>query len=220
MIQSLRSTTQNQVGYDVAKAILDRILALVGLVVLFPILVLIALVIRIDSPGPILYRQQRVGQGGQPFTMYKFRTMIVNADDAPHRAAFDRFARARSLDDVGDTSFKLRNDSRITRVGRILRSTSLDELPQLLNVLNGTMSLVGPRPPIEYETAYYNERHWGRMAVRPGITGPWQVYGRSRVSLDEMVDLDLDYIARRSLVYDFKLLFLTLRAMTSRKGAG
>jgi lipopolysaccharide/colanic/teichoic acid biosynthesis glycosyltransferase len=146
--------------------------------------------------------------------------MVANADDALHRAAFDRFAKASSLAEVGDSTFKLRADPRITRVGKFLRTTSLDELPQLFNVLNGTMSLVGPRPPISYETTYYTERHWHRLAVRPGITGPWQVYGRNRVSFEEMVDLDLDYIAQRSFVTDLKLIVLTLGAIASRKGAG
>jgi len=206
--------------YDRAKPVLDRVLAIVGLIVLLPALLLIALAICLDSAGPILFRQRRVGQGGVEFTMFKFRTMVVNADDALHRAAFDRFARARSLADVGDTTFKMRRDPRITRVGRILRATSLDELPQLLNFINGTMSLVGPRPPIRYETAYYTARHWGRLAVRPGLTGPWQVYGRNRVSFDEMVALDLDYIAKRSLPYDLKLILMTIGAMVSRNGAG
>jgi lipopolysaccharide/colanic/teichoic acid biosynthesis glycosyltransferase len=202
------------------KRLLEVTLTLGGLIVLAPVLGVIALAIRLDSPGPILFRQIRYGQNGKPFTMNKFRTMVVDADDAIHREAVDRFFRARSLADIGDTTFKLREDPRVTSVGRFLRSTSLDELPQIFNVLNGTMSLVGPRPPVAYEIAYYAPRHWRRLAVRPGITGPWQVFGRNRVSFEEMVTLDLDYIERRSLVYDLKLLVLTFGAIATREGAG
>jgi lipopolysaccharide/colanic/teichoic acid biosynthesis glycosyltransferase len=224
---STRSATEQSAShlpsinwYASTRRVADVVLTIVGLIVLAPILGVIALAIRLDSPGPILFRQERYGLGGRPFTMYKFRTMIVDADDAIHREAVDRFFRARSLADVGDTTFKLRRDPRVTGVGRFLRLTSLDELPQLFNVLNGTMSLVGPRPPVAYELAYYRPHHWGRLAVRPGITGPWQVFGRNRVSFDEMVALDLEYIARRSLLYDLKLLFLTFGAIVSREGAG
>jgi lipopolysaccharide/colanic/teichoic acid biosynthesis glycosyltransferase len=206
--------------YDWSKVALDRALAAMGLILLLPGLLLIAVAIRLDSPGPVLFCQRRFGQGGKPFTMYKFRTMSVDADDSLHRAAVDRFLRARSLADVGDTTFKLRNDPRVTRIGRILRSTSLDELPQLFNVLNGTMSLVGPRPPVEYEVARYRPHQLRRLAVRPGITGPWQVFGRNRVSFEEMIAMDLAYVTRRSLLYDLALIVLTFGAIVSRKGAG
>jgi len=180
----------------------------------------VALAIRVDSPGPAIYRQRRVGKDGKEFIMYKFRTMVDGIDDAPHRAAFERFFRARSLEEIGETTFKLKDDRRITRVGRFLRLTSLDELPQLFNVLNGTMSLVGPRPPIPYETELYEPWHWRRLAVRPGITGPWQALARNQVPFADMVLMDLDYVARKSLRLDLKILLLTVGTVLFQKGAG
>ena len=152
--------------------------------------------------------------------MYKFRTMTVDNDESLHRAAFERFFRAQSLEETGAPSFKIQNDPRVTRVGRVLRSTSLDELPQLANVIKGEMSLVGPRPPIPYETGMYEPRHWARLAVRPGITGAWQALARSCVPFEEMVAMDLDYIRRRSLLLDLKLIFLTIGVVVHRRGAG
>ncbi len=206
--------------YEWGKPIFDRIVALLALIALSPVLLAIALAVRLDSPGPIIYRQKRVGQGGRVFTMYKFRTMVDGAEDTPHRAAFERFFRARSLDETGARTFKLEGDPRVTRVGRLLRATSLDELPQLLNVLGGTMSLVGPRPPIPYETELYEPRHWRRLDVRPGITGPWQATARSQVPFEDMVAMDLDYIVRRSFLLDLKILLLTVGVVLTRKGAG
>jgi len=206
--------------YERGKPIIDRVLALIGLILAFPLLVAIAVVIRLDSPGPIIFRQRRVGKNGDEFTMYKFRTMVTRADDSLHRAAVQRFFQARSLSEAGLTTFKLQHDPRITRIGRVLRATSLDEVLQLVNVLKGEMSLVGPRPPIAYETEMYQSHHWRRMAVQPGITGVWQVYGRSRVSFEEMVAMDLDYIAHRSLFLDLKLILLTFGVVVNRKGGG
>lgn len=206
--------------YEWEKIFVDRVLALAGLIVLLPILLAIAVAIHLDSPGPVIYRQRRVGKDGREFTMYKFRTMVDGADEALHRAAFARFFQARSLEDVGTATFKLENDPRVTRVGRFLRSTSLDELPQLVNVLNGTMSLVGPRPPIPYETEMYERHHWQRLVVRPGITGPWQALARNRVPFEEMVAMDLDYIAQRSLGLDLKIMLLTVSAILIQQGAG
>jgi lipopolysaccharide/colanic/teichoic acid biosynthesis glycosyltransferase len=200
--------------------LLDRALSLAGLICLSPVLALVAAAIRIDSRGPIIFRQVRLGKNGVPFVMFKFRTMRNGADDAPHRAAFERFRRAESLEAIGAQSFKLQDDPRVTRVGAFLRSTSLDELPQLANVLLGTMSLVGPRPPIPYETEVYEPRHWARMAALPGITGPWQALSRSRASFEEMVAMDLEYISSVSLRRDVRLLFLTVGAVVRRDGAG
>lgn len=206
--------------YRDCKPALDRLVAVIAIILLLPFLIAIAIAIRLDSPGPVLYRQRRLGKNRTPFTMYKFRTMRSDADDAPHRLAFERFFHARSLNETGASSFKLQNDSRVTRVGRILRSTSLDELPQLVNVLNGTMSLVGPRPPIPYETSLYESSHWQRLAVRPGITGVWQVSARNRVPFEEMIAIDLNYIAHESFWLDLKILVLTVGAVINRKGAG
>ncbi len=206
--------------YTRGKPVIDRVLASLGLVLTSPLFLAFAIAIRLDSPGPVFFRQVRVGRNGRKFTMYKFRTMSTDADDAPHRAAFERFYRAQSGEPVEGGTFKLQRDTRVTRVGSLLRSTSLAELPQLINVLNGTMSLVGPRPPIPYETELYEDRHWGRMVVQPGITGLWQATARSQVPFEEMILLDLDYIARQSLWLDLKILALTVGVVLRRDGAG
>jgi lipopolysaccharide/colanic/teichoic acid biosynthesis glycosyltransferase len=206
--------------YEWFKSVFDRVAAGVGLVLLAPIFAIVAIAIRLDDPGPVIFRQQRVGKHGRPFVFYKFRTMRVEGDDAIHQEAFQRFFEARSGDQAGISSFKVANDPRVTRVGRWLRLSSLDELPQLMNVLNGEMSLVGPRPPIPYETDRYRKQHWARLAVRPGITGMWQAGGRGTVPFDEMVRMDLDYIARRSLLVDLKILIDTVGAVVSGRGAG
>jgi lipopolysaccharide/colanic/teichoic acid biosynthesis glycosyltransferase len=205
--------------YEWFKSTFDRVAAAVGLIVLAPIFALIAIAIRCDSPGPVIFTQKRVGKGGHPFNFYKFRTMWASSDDSLHRAAFQRFFEARSREDGGELGFKIANDPRVTRVGRWLRASSLDELPQLVNVLKGDMSLVGPRPPIPYETQLYEARHWLRLAVRPGITGAWQAGGRGTIPFEEMVALDLDYIAHRSMFLDLKILVSTVGAVLSRRGA-
>jgi lipopolysaccharide/colanic/teichoic acid biosynthesis glycosyltransferase len=187
---------------------------------LSPILILIGLAIWIDSPGSPLYRQTRLGQNGEEFTILKFRTMISNADDKPHRTAYERFATAVSLAEAGVPTFKIVKDPRVTRLGALLRANSLDELPQLLNVITGSMSLVGPRPPIPWETLGYAPRHWRRLSVKPGMTGLWQATARSYATFEEMVALDLKYIDHLSLAFDIKIMILTVGAVISRKGAG
>jgi lipopolysaccharide/colanic/teichoic acid biosynthesis glycosyltransferase len=206
--------------YEWLKSVFDRVAAGLGLVLLAPIFALIAIAIRFDSAGPVIFQQQRVGKHGRPFVFYKFRTMRVESDDAIHQEAFQRFFEARSGAEAGVSNFKVANDPRVTRVGRWLRASSLDELPQLANVLNGEMSLVGPRPPIPYETYLYRKPHWARLAVLPGITGIWQAGGRGAVPFEEMVRMDLDYIARRSLLLDLKILVDTVGAVVSGRGAG
>ncbi|HEX5414411.1 MAG TPA: sugar transferase [Chloroflexota bacterium] len=206
--------------YDQVKSVIDRAVAGLGLILLAPVLAVLALAIRLDSDGPVIFRQERAGKAGRGFILYKFRTMRVACDDSLHRAAFERFYRARSFESGGVSTFKIENDPRVTRAGRFLRASSLDELPQLINVLKGEMSLVGPRPPILYETRLYRAEHWRRLEVRPGMTGLWQVSGRGALPFEEMVRLDLDYIARRSLFLDLKILCLTVGAVISGRGAG
>lgn len=206
--------------YEVAKSVFDRIAAGLGLIVLAPIMAIIAVAIRLDSRGPVIFRQERLGKNGRSFILYKFRTMRFESGDAIHRVAFERFFNARSSFEAGGSSFKVKDDPRVTRVGRFLRASSLDELPQLVNVLKGEMSLVGPRPPISYETRMYRSDHWRRLAVRPGITGLWQVSGRATLPFEEMVRLDLDYIARRSLLLDLRILLLTVGEVLTGRGAG
>jgi lipopolysaccharide/colanic/teichoic acid biosynthesis glycosyltransferase len=197
---------------------LDIVVAVLLLVLLAPALLLIALVVRIDSPGWPVYRQQRLGLRRRPFMVNKFRTMTANADHETHR----EFVIALISGERGPTDagrFKLTEDHRITRVGRFLRRSSLDELPQLWNVLRGDMSLVGPRPPIQYEVDRYPEHWFGRFAVKPGMTGLWQVNGRSDVTLEEMIRLDLEYVRRRSFWFNVEILLRTVPVVLRGRGA-
>jgi lipopolysaccharide/colanic/teichoic acid biosynthesis glycosyltransferase len=189
-----------------------------------PLLLLIAAAIKASSKGPVLFRQERVGQYGQQFTFLKFRSMHVNNDSSVHKEFVTKFITSKEHSNVSNTNgaepYKLSNDKRVTRIGRFLRKTSLDELPQFLNVLKGEMSLVGPRPPIPYEVAAYETWHRRRvLEVKPGITGLWQVTGRSRVKFDEMVRLDLRYAATWSPWLDAKILLRTPMAVLKGTGA-
>lgn len=186
-------------------------LALAGLILLSPLLLLVAFLIKVTSPGPVLYVQKRVGKGGRVFDFYKFRTMCAGADEM--------LPELKSLNEQGEIIFKIKNDPRVTPVGRILRRLSLDELPQLLNVMKGDMSLVGPRPPIPEEVAEYQDWQLKRLDVIPGMTGLWQVSGRSSLSFDEMVKLDLFYIENWSLTFDIKILLRTVKAVIAGTGA-
>ena len=195
-----------------------------GLIILSPLLLAIALAVKLSSPGPVLFRQERVGRYHTPFTFLKFRSMYANNDPRIHIEYIRNFIAATHAStasaDTHDTVYKLTADPRVTRVGRLLRKTSLDELPQLLNVLTGTMSLVGPRPPIPYELENYHIWHRRRvLEAKPGMTGLWQVTGRSRLRFDDMVRLDLRYARTRSLWKDVKILVRTPRAVLSRAGA-
>jgi len=190
---------------------------------LSPLFAAISPLIKLTSPGPALFKQTRVGLRGKPFTMLKFRSMRVNTDPAMHHEYVTKFIRSGAqLHPAGrKVLFKLRDDPRVTPLGRILRKTSLDEIPQFWNVLVGDMSLVGPRPPLPYEVAQYRRWHWGRVCdAKPGITGLWQVVGRSRVTFDEMVRLDLRYAKTCSLATDLQILLATPRAVLLGKGAG
>jgi lipopolysaccharide/colanic/teichoic acid biosynthesis glycosyltransferase len=191
---------------------LDIAVATILLVVLLPLFLVIAAVIRMDSPGWVIFRQERVGRRGKRFTIYKFRTMGVNVDHDAHRTYVLQLINADG--EVERTAerplFKMSADQRVTRVGRLLRNTSLDELPQLWNVLRGEMSLVGPRPPIPYEVEHYPPHWYARFAVKPGMTGLWQVSGRSGLSLGEMIALDVEYANRRSLWLNLWILLRTI----------
>jgi exopolysaccharide biosynthesis polyprenyl glycosylphosphotransferase len=208
-------------------AALKRTLDVVGstilLVLLSPVFALIALLIKAKSPGPVFFKQERVGQAGKPFRMLKFRTMHVDNDPSIHRQFVSDFIKAgksENGDAGGEAPFKIVGDPRVTPVGQFLRRSSLDELPQFLNVLLGDMSLVGPRPPLRYEVDQYQPWHYRRVLdAKPGITGLWQVSGRSRTTFDEMVRLDLRYAKRSSPWTDIKILLATPRAVISGKGA-
>jgi lipopolysaccharide/colanic/teichoic acid biosynthesis glycosyltransferase len=195
---------------------------IIGLLLFFaPLMLAIALGIRLYSPGPILYRQQRIGKGGKPFSMLKFRSMRLENNPDLHREYVQRLIR-ENVDprELGNGSLKLKSDPRITGLGKILRKLSLDELPQLFNVLRGEMALVGPRPPLPYEYEVYAEWHKERLGVLPGITGLWQVKYHNTCCFDEMVRIDLEYIRTMSLLGDLKLMVLTPIEMIRGKGAG
>ncbi|NLC98604.1 MAG: sugar transferase [Actinomycetales bacterium] len=193
------------------KAISDRVLAGVALILLSPVMMAIAIAIRLDSKGPAIFRQERTGKDGVPFTIYKYRTMIQDAQD--------QVEGLRELNDGAGPLFKMTEDPRVTRVGGFLRKSSLDELPQLFNVLLGTMSLVGPRPAIESETSQYSPWVWRRLHVKPGMTGLWQVSGRSTLSWDESIRLDLKYVNNWTYPMDIRIMFRTVWVVLNRKGA-
>lgn len=195
-----------------AKRRFDMIITLLLLPFLAIVMALIALAIRLDSAGPVFFRQTRVGQDGKTFTLLKFRSMVVNQNDDIHRAAVQRFMQGQQLNPHASNAnrYKLANDQRITRVGKFIRKTSLDELPQFLNVLRGEMSLVGPRPPLPYEVELYSPHDQLRLRGKPGLTGLWQVYGRSRVPFAIMVQMDIVYLQAQSLLFDTQLILRTI----------
>lgn len=209
------------IAATVARRALDLVLALVLLVLLSPLLLVIALVIRLDSSGPAVYRQRRLGRDMRPFVVNKFRTMRPDADPAPHRAYVQSLisANRRRAKTGGKQLYKLAVDDRITRAGRLLRRYSLDELPQLWNVVRGEMSLVGPRPVIEYEADQYPSWYDARFLVKPGLTGLWQVSGRNEKTYEEMVELDIEYARRRSLPLDLLILAKTVWVVARARGA-
>ena len=213
VLQSQQVRTADRAAiYLFCKRAMDICLSALGLLALAPFFLLLALVIKLDSRGPVLFCQQRVGKDGREFSCWKFRSMVVDADQR----------KTELLDEnemEGGTTFKMKRDPRITRVGRFIRKASIDELPQLWNVFNGDMSLVGPRPPVPSEVAEYSEFEKGRLAVKPGITCIWQVSGRSDIPFDQQVLLDLEYIRTRDLWLDLVLLFKTLPAVLLARGA-
>ena len=195
----------------------DVVLASVILVILTPLLLVIVLSIRLDSPGPALFRQPRIGEGRRPFTFYKFRSMRVGGDDTMLRELIA--AEIRGEDTSAGGSWKIDADPRVTRTGALLRRTSLDELPQLLNVLRGDMTLVGPRPCLDWEATMFPPEFADRFSVRPGITGLWQVNGRSTVGTLDMLRMDVEYVRRRRLTLDLRILVATIPSMIRGDGA-
>jgi len=196
---------------QIVKDLFDRSVAAFGLLALSPLLIAVVVAIRLSDHGPALFTQTRVGKGGEPFTMYKFRTMVVDAES--------RLAEIRDKNDSDGVLFKMRRDPRITALGARLRKWSLDELPQLVNVLRGEMSLVGPRPALPEETAVYADHVRRRLVVKPGLTGMWQVNGRSDLSWDESVRLDLRYVENWSFALDLQILWKTFSVIFRGAGA-
>jgi lipopolysaccharide/colanic/teichoic acid biosynthesis glycosyltransferase len=208
-------------GYQRLKRIFDFIIVLLVLPICVILLVLIAAAIKLYSPGPIFYRQERIGKNGKSFMMYKFRSMHVGNNSQSHRQFMQQMIRDNLRpQDVGLKVMKLKDDPRITRPGKLLRMISLDELPQFINVLLGDMSIVGPRPPLPYEVELYDDWHKRRLDVMPGITGLWQVTAHNQVSFDEMVRIDLDYIQSMNFWLDLKIMLLTPLEMLRGKGGG
>lgn len=216
--------------YHILKRGLDIFVSVAALLLFSPLFVIIAIAIKLSSKGPVLFRQERFGRQFQPFTFYKFRSMYANSDQTVHKAYVSRLIAglgetgngAGNGTAAGETTqiFKITGDPRVTPLGRLLRRTSLDELPQLWNVLRGEMSLVGPRPCIQYELEQYADWHTLRLIdVKPGMTGLWQVAARNRVGFDEMVKLDIAYVRQRSLWLDIKILLRTPQAVISGLGA-
>jgi len=215
--------------YSACKRLLDVVVASSMLILSLPLMLLIAVLIKLDSPGPVIFRQTRIGRDGKPFTILKFRSMRQDADPRVHQEHMYRLIRGVKATDGsqvcdspngGKRAGKLSNDPRVTRVGRILRKTTLDELPQLFNVLKGEMSLVGPRPPLPYEVEMYTEWHMRRLEALPGMTSLWVVRGRADIPFDDQTRMDIEYIENQSLWLDLKILLKTPLALLSGKGAG
>ncbi len=216
-----RSETPSRArGYWPLKRALDLTLCLLILPLVLPVMALLALAIRLDSPGAAIFRQERIGKDGRRFTLYKFRTIYRDFDDSVHHAFMRAFVRGQvRADEAEQGVYKPIQDREVTRVGRILRKTSLDELPQIFNVLKGEMSLVGPRPNVPWEVQEYSDWHKKRLAVLPGITGLAQVRGRSAMTFDKIVEYDLEYIARQSLSLDLQILWETVISVILADGA-
>lgn len=226
-VETVHGTRLNRarfLSYTRVKRWMDLVCAVILLVLLSPLMALIALAIHLDSPGPAIFRQKRVGQWGKEFVMFKFRSMYADADEEVHRQFAKKYvngltSKTASSSASGHVLYKPSGDGRITRVGKWLRRTSLDELPQLWNVLKGEMSLVGPRPAVPYEVEEYSEWHLQRLAVPPGLTGLAQISGRSGLTFEKIVRLDLEYIEKRSLALDALILLKTIPVVLKAKCA-
>jgi lipopolysaccharide/colanic/teichoic acid biosynthesis glycosyltransferase len=219
-VAPIQKTISISQSYQRTKRILDIMFTLLILLPLCIVIAVVAVFIRIDSAGPILFRQKRVGRNGVEFNILKFRSMYINSDDSRHREAIAKFMKGQRLGEsaANNLSYKDADDPRVTKVGRFLRKTSIDELPQFFNVLRGEMTLVGPRPPLPYEVDCYSPHEMLRLSGKPGLTGPWQVYARSQVPFQHMVEMDIDYLQRQTLWEDLKLIALTVPVMVQGRG--
>ena len=208
-------------GYSFWKSAIDRLVAVPALIVLSPLLALIAIGIKLDSPGSPIFAQERVGKDGRRFVVYKFRTMSADNNDSKYKEYLCKYVLEDApyrLDQNGEGIYKV-DDAKVTRFGALLRKTNLDELPQLINVLKGEMSLVGPRPDVPFAVSMYTKYQRKRLGVKPGITGLWQVCGRKNLSFKDMVHFDLEYIEKQSLLLDAKILWQTASIVLSRDGS-
>ncbi len=203
---------QRQKGYDFFKRTIDIVGSFSGLIITMPIMLWVTYKISREEPGaPVIFKQTRVGRNGKLFTMYKFRSMCIDAEN--------KLDELLTKNEVDGAMFKMKEDPRVTKIGKLIRKTSLDELPQLLNVLKGNMSLVGPRPPLEREVREYTPHDKQRLMVKPGCSGLWQISGRNDVGFDEMVNFDIEYIKNRSTINDLKIIWKTAKIMIKPNGA-
>ncbi|MFB9760929.1 sugar transferase [Ectobacillus funiculus] len=208
----VREAVNNRKFYLFSKRCIDIIGALCGIIVLSLLFIVIAIAIKIEDPkGPVFFKQKRVGKDGKEFNMYKFRSMVTDAEK--------KLQELLKYNEVSGAMFKMKDDPRVTKIGKFIRKTSIDELPQLWNVLMGDMSLVGPRPPLAREVKEYTAYDMQRLLVVPGCTGLWQVSGRSNLGFEQMVELDLQYIQQRNLVFDVKIILKTIRALSGSNDA-
>ena len=201
----------NQNRYEKIKRFFDICLSAAALVVLSPLLLVIAILIYLEDKGPVIYTQTRIGKDGRAFKLYKFRSMCVDADE--------KLKDLQKLNERDGPVFKIKNDPRVTKVGKFIRKTCIDELPQLVNIIKGDMSIVGPRPPLPNEVEQYNSYQKQRLLVVPGLTCYWQIQKGEETTFDEWVELDLKYIKERSILLDFRLILLTFKVILSGKGA-
>ncbi|WP_370774181.1 sugar transferase [Clostridium sp.] len=197
--------------YEAIKRLIDIICSFVGILVLSPLFIIIAIIIKFTSKGPVFFSQNRVGRNGKEFDMYKFRSMVVNAEELKEKLA--------AQNEMSGPMFKMKDDPRVTKVGKFIRKTSLDELPQLWNILKGDMSLVGPRPSLPKEVAQFDEWMYKRLEVKPGLTCYWQVSGRNNIDFEDWMKLDVKYVEERSLWIDIKLIFKTVGVLFGDKNA-
>ncbi|AVQ44385.1 sugar transferase [Clostridium botulinum] len=206
-----KSEYSKNMMYFVIKRIVDLLGSIIGLILLSPILIIIAIAIKLDSKGPIFFIQERVGKDGQVFNMYKFRSMVIDAEE--------KLFGLKDQNEMSGPMFKMRNDPRITKVGKFIRKTSIDELPQLFNVLKGEMSLVGPRPNLPREVIKFTDYQKDKLLVKPGLTCYWQVTGRNNIDFEQWIELDIKYIRERNTWTDIKLIFKTVRVLFGDKNA-
>ncbi|WP_089120570.1 sugar transferase [Secundilactobacillus pentosiphilus] len=195
----------SRILYRVVKNIFDRLISMLGIILLSPLFIVVAILIKNEDGGKVIYVQQRIGKNGKPFKMYKFRSMVMNADK--------KVAKIADLNEVDGAMFKMKNDPRVTKVGKVIRKYSIDELPQLVNVVKGDMALVGPRPPLAREVKEYSDYDMQRLMVVPGCTGLWQVTERNSVGFHEMVELDIEYIQKSNFLFDLGILIRTVWIM-------
>ena len=219
-LPSAASGTARAASARLTKRLLDLAIATAGLALLSPLLVIVAALIRLTTPGPALFRQVRLGKDGSPFVLFKFRTMYTGCRDDVHREYVRKLLTQDEPPDGGRNGvYKLDQDERITTIGRLIRRTSIDEFPQLLNVIRGDMSLVGPRPALPWEAELLDAVHFTRFSVPPGLTGLWQVSGRNTLTMKQGLELDVEYVRRQGLALDLKILLKTIPVVLSTHGA-